>query len=249
MNATADAMPAEGKPLTEVERVVDTFIAPSKTFTDIRRNASWWVPWLLMSIFGLAMVFVVDKKLGMDTAYENQLRLSPKQADKIDSLPADQKAKAIQVGATITRYFAYGSPLLTIIFVGILAGVLMATFNFGFGAEVKFKQAMAISMYAFLPTILKSLIAIGVLTMGAAEGFTFQNPVASNLGGLVDPTSSHFLYGVLAGLDAFNIWILVLTGIGYACVTRVKRGTCMAVVFGWWVVVTLVGAGVGALFA
>jgi Yip1-like protein len=249
MNATADAMPAEGKPLTEVERVVDTFIAPSKTFTDIRGNASWWVPWLLMSIFGLAMVFVVDKKLGMDTAYENQLRLSPKQADKIDSLPADQKAKAIQVGATITRYFAYGSPLLTIIFVGIMAGVLMATFNFGFGAEVKFQQAMAISMYAFLPTILKSLIAIGVLAMGAAEGFTFQNPVASNLGGLVDPTSSHFLYGVLAALDAFNIWILVLTGIGYACVTRVKRGTCMAVVFGWWVVVTLVGAGVGALFA
>jgi hypothetical protein len=249
MNATADAIPAEEKPLTEVERVVDTFIAPSKTFTDIRGNASWWVPWLLMSIFGLAMVFTVDKKLGMDTAYENQLRLSPKQMDKIDQMPADQKAKTMQIGATITRYFAYGSPLLTIIFVGIIAGVLMATFNFGLGAEVKFKQAMAISMYAFLPTILKSLIAIGVLAMGAGEGFTFQNPVASNLGGLVDPTSSHFLYGVLAAIDAFNIWILVLTGIGYSFVTRVKRGTCMGVVFGWWVVVTLVGAGVGALFA
>lgn len=249
MSETAAAVPSEAKPLTEVERIVDTFVAPSKTFTDIRRNASWWVPWLLMSIFGLAMVFVVDKKLGMDTAYENQLRLSPKQMDKIDSMPADQKAKAVQLGATITRYFAYGSPLLTIVFVGILAGVLMATFNFGFGAEVKFQQAMAISMYAFLPSILKSLIAIGVVGMGAAEGFTFQNPVASNLGGLVDPNSSHFLYAALSAIDAFNIWILVLTGIGYACVTRVKRGTCMAVVFGWWVVVTLVGAGVGALFA
>ena len=87
MNDTAAAVPAETKPLTEMERVVDTFVAPSKTFTDIRRNASWWVPWLLMSIFGLAMVFVVDKKLGMETAYENQLRMSPKQMDKIDQLP------------------------------------------------------------------------------------------------------------------------------------------------------------------
>lgn len=249
MNTTADSVPTSEKPLTEVERVVDTFVAPSKTFTDIRRNANWVVPWLLMSIFGLAMVFVVDKKLGMETAYENQLRLSPKQMDKIDAMPADQKAKTMRLGATITKYFAYGSPLLTIIFVGIVAAVLMATFNFGFGAEVKFKQSMAISMYAFLPSIIKSLIAIGVVGMGGAEGFTFQNPVASNLGGLVDPNSSHFLYLILSSIDIFNIWILILTGIGYSCITRVKRGTCMAVVFGWWAVVSLVGAGIGALFA
>jgi hypothetical protein len=249
MSDTVAAVPDETKPLTEMERVVDTFVAPSNTFTDIRRNASWWVPWLLMSVFGLAMVFVVDKKLGMDTAYENQLKLSPKQMDKIDQLPADQKAAQMRIGATITRYFAYCSPLLTIIFVGVIAGVLMATFNFGFSAEVKFKQAMAISMYAFLPGIIRALIAMGVVGMGAAEGFTFQNMVASNLGGLVDPTSSHFLYSVLTAIDAFNIWTLILTGIGYSCVTRVKRGTCMGVVFGWWAVVTLAGAGFGALFA
>jgi hypothetical protein len=239
----------EGKPLTEVERVVDTFIAPTKTFTDIRRNASWIVPWILMSIVGLSMVFVIDKKLTMETAYENQLRQSPKQMDKIDSLPADQKAKAMQLGANIIRYVGYGSPILTLVLVGIMAGVLMATFNFGFGAEVKFMQGMAISMYAFLPTVIKTLIATVLVGIGAAEGFTFQNPVASNLGGLADPTSSHFLYSVLSAIDVFNIWVLILTGIGYSCVTRVKRGTCMGVVFGWWAVVTLVGAGIGALFA
>jgi hypothetical protein len=202
-----------------------------------------------MSIFGLALVFVVDKKLGMETAYENQLKLSPKQMDKIDQLPPDQKATQMRIGATVTRYISYAWPLMTIVFVGVIAGVLMATFNFGFGAEVKFKQALAIGMYASLPSIVKVLIAMGVVGMGAAEGFTFQNMVASNLGGLVDPTSSHFLYSVLTAIDAFTIWTLILTGIGYSCVTRVKRGTCMAVVFGWWAVVTLAGAGFGALFA
>ena len=118
MSTAGEPLVTGEKPLTEVERVVDTFVAPSKTFTDIKRSASWWVPWLLMSIFGLAMVFTVDKKLGMDTAYENQLRLSPKQLDKIEQLPPDQKAGAMKLGANITRYFAYGSPLLTIIFVG-----------------------------------------------------------------------------------------------------------------------------------
>jgi hypothetical protein len=247
--SAADTAPIADKPLTEMERVVDTFVAPSKTFTDIRQNASWWVPWLLMSIFGLAMVFTVDKKLGMDTAYENQLRLSPKQMDKIDAMPADQKAKTLQIGANITKYFSYSSPLLTIIFIGIMAAVLMATFNFGLGAEVKFKQAMAVSMYAFLPTIIKSVIAIAVVAAGGAEGFTFQNPVASNLSGLIDPNSSHFLYSILTSIDIFSIWTLVLTGIGYSCITLVKRGTCMGVVFGWWIVAALIGAGFGALFA
>ena len=249
MNAAADTAPIAERPLTEVERVIDTFVAPSKTFTDIRQNTSWWVPWLLMSIFGLSMVFVVDKKLGMDTAYENQLRLSPKQMDKIDQLPPDQKANALKLGANITRYFSYGSPLLTIVFVGVMAAVLMATFNFGFGTQVKFMQAMAISMYAFLPTIIKSLIAIAVVSAGAAEGFTFQNPVASNLSGLVDPNSSHFLYSVLSSIDIFTIWTLILTGIGYSCVTKVKRGTALGVIFAWWAVIALVGAGLGALFA
>ncbi len=249
MNAAADTAPIGEQPLSEMERVIDTFVAPSKTFTDIRRSASWWVPWLLMSVFGLAMVFVVDKKLGMDTAYENQMRMSPKQMDRIDQMPPDQKANAMKLGANITRDFAYTSPLLTIIFIGVIAGVLMATFNFGLGAEVKFMQSMAISMYAFLPTIIKSLIAIGVVSAGAAEGFTFQNPVASNLSGLVDPNSSHFLYSILTSIDIFTIWTLILTGIGYSCITKVKRGTCMGVVFGWWVVMSLIGAGIGALFA
>jgi len=234
MSEAASAIPVEGKPLTEVERIVDTFVAPTKTFTDIRHNARWIVPWILMSIVGLAMVFTVDKKLTMETAYENQLRQSPKQMDKIDNLPADQKANAMRIGGTATRYFSYSAPVLTLVFIGIIAGVLMATFNFGFGAEVKFMQAMAISMYAFLPTIIKTLIATVLVGVGAAEGFTFQNPVASNLGGLADPNSSHFLYSVLSAIDIFNIWVLILTGIGYSCVTRVKRGTCMSVVFGWW---------------
>jgi hypothetical protein len=195
------------------------------------------------------MVFTVDKKLTMETAYENQLRQSPKQMDKVDNLPADQKANAMRIGANATRYFSYGAPVLTLVFIGLIALILMATFNFGLGAEVKFMQAMAISMYAFLPTIIKTLIATVLVGIGAAEGFTFQNPVASNLGGLADPTSAHFLYSVLSAIDLFNIWVLILTGIGYSCITRVKRGTCMGVVFGWWAVVTLIGAGIGSLFA
>jgi hypothetical protein len=47
---TSSANTPEAAPLSEGARSVNTFIAPSKTFTDLRRNASWWGPWLLISI-------------------------------------------------------------------------------------------------------------------------------------------------------------------------------------------------------
>jgi len=66
MSSAALAVPPEQKPLSEVERVVDTFVAPSKTFTDLRRSSNWIVPWLLLAIATIALVFVVDKKLGIE---------------------------------------------------------------------------------------------------------------------------------------------------------------------------------------
>jgi Yip1 domain len=248
MSSASSVAPLEQPPLSQGERVIDTFIAPSKTFTDIRRSSSWWVPWILLAIVSLAMVTVVDKKLGMDKVVENQMALSPKQAEKLDQLPPDQRASQMQTIVKFTRTIAYAYPAIAIIVVAIMAAVLMGTFNLGFGAHLTFNQCMAISMYASLPGIIKALIAILAISVGGGESFTFQNPVASNLGALVDP-SSHFLYSVATSLDVFTIWVIVLTGLGYACVTKLKRGTCMAVVFGWWAVVVLAGAGFAALLA
>jgi|SRR6516162_7539602 hypothetical protein len=237
----------EPPPLSQAERVIDTFVAPTKTFTDIRRNASWWVPWLIVSIVGLGVVTLVDKKIGMDKVAENRLALAPKQAAKLDQLPPDQRARQMELSAKITRWFAYGSPLWHLAIVAIIAAVLLGTFNFGFGAELEFKQCFAISNYAFLPGVIKALLAVLTIMITGGEGFVFENPVTSNLGALVNPSSAG-LYSLASSVDIFVIWILILTGIGYSCVTRVKRSTCLGVVFGWWIFNSLLWAGVAALF-
>lgn len=248
MSSATAALPSEERPLTEVERVVDTFVAPTRTFTDIRRSASWWLPWLLGAIIGCGLVFVVDKKVGMEKVSENRLALTPKQAAKLDQLSPDQRASQLALAAKFTRYVGYSFPVFNLLLVAILAGVLMGTFNFGFGAELKFAQCYAISMYAFLPGVIKALLAMLIVVATGGESFTFENPVASNLGGLVDPSSS-FLYAIASSIDVFNIWILVLTAIGYSCLTKVKRATCYGVVFGWWLVNTLLWAAIGGIFS
>lgn len=248
MSSAAPVAPIEEKPLSEVERIVDTFVAPSKTFTDLRRSSNWLVPWLLMAIVGTALVFVVDTKLGMEKVVENGLALAPKQAAQLDKLSPEARAAQIDKVVKFNRVVAYTYPIVILIFLCIVAAVLLGTFNFGLAAELRFNQCLAVCMYASLPGILKTLIAILVIAMGAGEAFTFQNPIASNLSPLVDP-SSHFLYSVATSVDLFTIWTMVLTGIAFSCLTKVKRGTCMAVVFGWWLLVVLVGAGISAAFS
>src|ERR1019366_1045649 len=100
--ATAPVLPAspastpESAALSEGARIVNTFIAPSKTFTDLRRNASWWGPWLLISIFSLLFVYSMDRQIGFDQISKNEIAHSSR-ADQFDKLPADQQAKQIAI--------------------------------------------------------------------------------------------------------------------------------------------------------
>ena len=74
----APALPPEPAPLSEGARIVNTFIAPSKTFTDLRRNASWWGPWLLISIFALIFIYSMDRQIGFEQISRNEIAKSPR---------------------------------------------------------------------------------------------------------------------------------------------------------------------------
>ncbi len=240
----------EPPPLSEGARILNTFIAPSKTFTDLRRNASWWGPWLVISVAALAFFFVVGQKIGFRKTVENQIQASPKETARMDQMPADQRDRALETRAKGTQYFTYGYPAVILIFNLIIGAVLYATFRFGAGAEVEFKTAFAILMYAGLPGVLKLLLAIVSISAGASpDSFSLDNPVATNPGYFISALDSPMLHRLASALDIFLIWTLALTAIGFTCVSKVKRGTAFGIVFGWWIFITLAGAGIAAAFS
>jgi hypothetical protein len=249
--APAAPAPDSGQPgLSQGARIVNTFFAPSKTFADIKRSASWWAPFLLMAVFSYGFVAVVAKKVGFEQVTQNKLRLAPKQAEVLERLPAEDRARQMKIAVIASMVEAYASPVGRLILILIVSLVLMASFNFGAGAEIPFKQALAVVAYAGLPNIIKGGLAIASLAVGAdPEGFLFQNPVATNPAYFMDPTKSLPLYSLAASLDVITLWVLVLTGIGFARVSKLKMATTMSVVFGWYVLLVLVGTGVAAAFS
>jgi Yip1 domain len=236
--------------LSEGARIINTFIAPSKTFTDLRRSAAWWAPFLLMTIVSTIFVYTAGQKIGFRKIMENQMQAQPKAQARMEQLPPDQRERQMEGGAKFMAIISYGFPVITLIIWLIIASALFATFKVAAGADVSFGVSLAIVVYSALPLMLKTLLATLSVVAGInPDSFSFQNPVATNPGYFMNPADGVFLYSVASAVDIFMIWTLALTAIGFTCVSKVKRGTAFAVVFGWWTLFTLGGAALGAAFS
>jgi hypothetical protein len=214
-----------GPGLTEPQRLINTFIAPSKTFEDIRRNASWWVPWLISAIFALGFGAVAVQKIDMTRFVQQQIEKSPSAQQRMERLSPEQRAQGIALQAGITKWTFYLIPGFTLIIGLVIAAVLMAVFNFILGAEVPFSRALAVTFYAFLPGIIKSIL-LCVSLFASSDPNTIDiasNPMPTNPAFFMDPLGNKFIYTFLGYVDIFAIWYVLLLGMGFAIASSNRK--------------------------
>jgi hypothetical protein len=237
-------------PLSQVERVVDTFMAPSKTFNDILRDSSWWLPWLLGVLVTLGFGLAIQQKVGWDKAYATILLHSPQaQQDRLAQLPPDQQAKQKAIGASFVKYIFWSTPILSLVFAALASAVLLATLNFGLGGHATFSQMFAVWMYGTLPFLIQGILGIITLFAGLdADSFNLKNPVGTNVGYYLPLDAPQWLVAFATSLDVLTIWVLILLTIGCAIVGRTKRSTAAVAVWGWWIVITLGKVVTAAIF-
>ena len=232
--------------LSQVERVMDTFVAPSKTFTDILRSASWWLPFLLLVIVTMGSTFAIDQKIGFDRVAEQSITQSASGEEQMASMPADQRAVAMHRIAASQKYASYGSAVIILIFVAIVALLNWASLNFGMGAKTTFGQNFAVCMYAGLPKIFIGLLNIVFVYAGVnTENFDLNNPVGTNIGYYMTD-SAHWLRMAGSFFDIFGLWTLALTVIGLAIISKKSKGQAAIVAVGWWLVGLLILTGITA---
>ena len=241
------ASPDLTAPLSETQRVVDTFVAPSKTFIDIRRKATFWGPLVIMLLVAVGFSFGVQQKVGWDKVFENNMHQQPSREEQFEKLPADQQATQKTVGVKITAIITYCYPVIILVFTGIFALLIWVTANFIFGGSAKFGQVFAVNMYANLVMNVKFLLAIVALFAGLApDSFLLQNPVGTNIGYFLSTDAPKWLAALCAHLDLFEIWSVLLTALGVAIVANISRGKAAAAVIGWWLIFVFVGVGIAA---
>jgi Yip1 domain len=231
-----------GQGLSETQRLVDAFIAPKKTFEDIRRNSSWWVPWLVTAVFSLTFGIIATQKLDMGHLIQREIDKSPSAQRRMEQVPAEQREGMLKAQAMVAKGFFYAAPVLNLIGGLIIAAILMVVFNFLLGAEVPFQRAMAVVFYSFVPLIISAILLIVSLLVSAdPNSIDVTNPMPTNPGFFMDPMGNRFLYSLASSLDIFSIWVLCLLGLGFSTASsnrkpNTKTGiVTMFVVFGIFV--------------
>ena len=236
----------EAPRLSQWQRVVSIFTAPSKTFEDIKRgNRSWWLPFLILMIVGYIFFAAVAFKIGMQQVVENQIHLNPKQEARLADAPPAQREMGMKISLYVTEGIFIANPLLVLAVLALGSLGLWATINFGFGGKAKYGSIFTVWMFAGLPTIVKTLLGTIVIFAGVApESFNIKNFAPTNVGAFLNPADTNAaLYTLATSLDAITIWTLVLLGMGTAIVAGVKRSSGYIAVFGWWALFVLIGVG------
>ncbi|MDP9037930.1 MAG: YIP1 family protein [Acidobacteriota bacterium] len=238
----------EAPALSQWQRVGDVFVAPSATFADIRRSASWWLPYLIIAFSVLVVSFSIGRKVGFPQVVENQIHQSASQESQINSLDSPARAARLSAMATGYRYTSYAYPLMVLAFAALGSLVLWATFNFALGAQTTYAQIFAVWMYANLPRVFSALVTTVTLWFGGSpENFNLQQPAGTNPGYYMTE-SPQWMRVLFSYFDVVGIWVLVLLIVGTAIVARVKVGRAAAVVIGWWLLVLVVSVSATAAF-
>lgn len=236
-------------PLSQIERVADTFVAPSATFRDVLRSASWWLPFVILAVCGWGLTYSIDRKVGFEQLTENQMHLSPTREAQLNAMDPGPRAEMLRRGATVTRYISYAYPIIILALSAFGALILWATFNFGMGARTTYQQMLCVWFYASLPRVLIVLIAAVTLWFGSSpESFVAQYPAGSNPAYYMGDAPS-WLRTLLSFFDVFGIWTLILLIIGTAIVAGKKTSTAAAAVLGWWVLIIVVSVIGSAAFS
>jgi hypothetical protein len=239
--------------LSEPARLINTFIAPRKTFEDLQRNSSWWVPLVLSALITLGFGIVAAQKIDFTRFVEQQIERSPRAQKRMEQLTPEQRERAIAIQATSTKIGFYAYPV--VIFIGglVFAAILMAIFNFMLGAEVPFGRSLAVVFYSFFPWNLATiLLGVSLLVSSDPNTIDFNNPMPTNPAFFMDPMGNKLIYGLLQGVEIFRIWAAVLLGLGFAAASSNRKPTTQTAITTMFVIygiLVLIGIGFKAAFS
>jgi hypothetical protein len=229
-------VPAAGPEPGFFDRVIGVLMSPGETFQWIARKPDWVAPLATFFVIWLVSGILASTHIDYQGVAREAMEANPRAAQ----MSQDQIDTAVRINAAVFKVLAYIGPLLFTVVLLIAAAALLFSFRL-FGSEINFKQAFAVTIYAWLPRVIKGIIAVIVtMTRSTMSFIDIQNPVMSNLGFLADPKSNPVLYAMASSIDIFSIWTVVLLIIGFAVAAKVSKGKSAGIVIGWWVVINLV---------
>lgn len=211
--------------MESIKNLARVVTKPSRVFEWVRENPAWWVPVILLVISSVVFT-VVSAPLSVDVsqkALSNNSNISPEQA---------AQAKKMMESPLFTAIAAVSAFIGVIVAFFIQSG-LMHLGAYIFGGRAKFSVGLATVGYAQIPIVIQQIIQSAYM---AASG----KMVIPGLSALLSSSKTATPLGVLlARIDVFGIWSIILLIIGFSLTYKITKAKAAAVTVGYWALGTI----------
>lgn len=224
--------------IQEAGRLFRVFVAPGETFRELREKPTWVLGLLVYWALAATAAYLLVSRVDFVEVLESQFAASGSQAPP----NLEQSAGFARGCATVASWLA--PPIFCL----VLALVFLA-FKL-LGGDFDYRQSLAITVHGLMPRAAASLASIPVILSResfSAEEMKTASFLHSNLSFLAPENAPAWLSVVLASLDVFTFGALVLLSIGFHVAAKVPRGLAYFGIFGLWLLVVAVQAGMALL--
>jgi hypothetical protein len=243
MSEPAEAPPPRGFLAT----LAGVYLAPGATFAAIAARPSCWAPLLVYVAASAAFNAVWLHKLDPAEFARVQIEDSP----IAERLTPDQRARGAEQEARLFPFRAWLGPLVGWpLALTLVALCYLFLFRFFYGADLTFKQSLAIVSWTFLAVALVTLpLTLLVLYLKEDWNVDPETALRANLTLLLDkPSVPRPIHALAESLDLFSAWALALLSIGYGAASGRRAGRAAVGVVSGWAIYVLGKAALAAVF-
>ena len=247
--------PGIGQRLVVLRLLVGIVLRPRATLEYLasRGGRSWWAPCLVAVLFAVLPIVAAAPITARQTRKAVQAT-QEMMGERVGSgQSADQEAQmeqAMSMAASplITAVFPAAASVVGLVVVWLAWAGALYLIGTAMGGRSTFRQMFRTVAWTWVPFALRGLLqTIYILASGQAidnpglSGFVRNGqPVGEMIS--APPGAGHMLVvSLLARLDLFLVWNLVLMFIGVSVVTRLPRRKAIAVGLGVWLLLTAIG--------
>lgn len=213
--------------------LVRVLFSPGEVFERVRERPKFLLPWI-----GLSVVIILIAYMMMPYT---QAAIASRMAQL-----AQQNPQAAANAAKFQSIGIFFAPIFLLVGLLISAVLLWLLVTLFAGVESQFVTLLSLSTYVAVPTILLQIAGLIVLKMKGLDAIASPDDLRPPLGlNLLAPSTGGFVGALLAGINPFALWGMVLTAIGIQVTHKTSKGAAYTVA----ILATLIGVVLSAALA
>jgi len=193
--------------------ILKVFWAPAEAMFLISKKPRILVPLLLLTAVSLGSAVVTFNKVDM-------MQIMVQRAEQRGQvISEEQRAAMSRMSSVMIPATIASATLGTAIFITVAAAIYFGVFTI-IGRQGDFKAFYAVTVFAFLPLMFRSVVAALQATFVPPAQLVLEELGSMSLAVFLDPIAvSKLVYGIASVIDVISIWVAVLLIIGFKFVT------------------------------